>query len=869
MQTTLSKTERKTPTSIILFIVLLPFILLYWMAPFVTDLTLGADYQLFSINEQMELLFSIKTGSFPLYVPGYKFGHSSSALTLAQVFHPISHIASLLPGYWNGKALEWNTFLRLFSLGFVHLVMFTFLRKIRLNTFFSFLISLITIYNLRMLEAFRYGASLEAYTGNLLLCVLIGWYFISPSKRLGPLCIIGATYLLICSGHPPMMFFGLLGAGLFTLVTPFFLTTMLPERDVNLKIAFRFWTKVGLYICLGILLSSAYLLPFYIEFVTTNIEYAHLGFQPHMGQDTFVGSLNNFFMPFISDVLSTFGGSSLILITLFLPLLRFFRVKIPFSVWAIWGILLFAFLYIQGPQTPVYRLAWKYLPFVSSVGGVGRISIIVPSLMMMLLAWIINAESFTVRLKGLSVILTPYMFLGIIALILIPLYLLPVFLLKPALGHFTPHFIRNISFRIEFVSVLFGMVSLAALVLYGMYPRLARVLGVFLCLMIFLQLGTILKYGTFIEKKVDKPTFEQMKVQKKERLDFHFHQNPGLFHSVVLSHLSRTFIEPFLGKIYTQVITVSNQYDAYEKMERERLPQQVFIEGYDSGKAKSITEEGKNVKEGMVNLIYSSFNRLNFRTISPAPAFLGLSDPFTGHWKAWVNGEKVRIYRANGAAHAVEIPAGESLVEFRYWSDSFFWGMVVSCTAFAIIGLFVCFLALKDLPRISCIVTVLIISAGGFMLWYNSLYSGENLETEYTWQYVSPLKAPNLAYGKKTPSYNLQESSKLRFLSGRAVDGNTKPGSGFILTPKNDALIIDLSQVQEIKKIKLFGELKTRPGILLSQDNTQWYEVPILSKENRISPLQLIFNKPKLIRYIKVKAVDAALGIDEIEVYGP
>ncbi len=869
MEKTLPVTDRKTLLSIYFFISILPFILLYWMTPFVTDLTLGADYQLFSINEQMEINFSIKTGSFPLYVPGYKDGHSSSALTLSQVYHPISHIASLLSGYWNGKALEWNTFLRLLSLGFVHLVMFAFLRKIRLNTLFSFLISLITVYNLRMLEAFRYGASLEAYTGNLLLCTLIGWYFISPSRWFGPSCIIGATYLLICSGHPPMMFFGLIGAGLFTLVVPFFLATMLPEMDVNFKIAFRFWTKVGLYICLGILLSSAYLLPFYIEFVTTNIEYAHLGFQPHMGQDTFVGALNNFFMPFISDVLSTFGGSSLILITLFLPLLRFFRVKIPSSVWAIWGLLLFVFLYIQGPQTPVYRLAWKYLPFVSSVGGAGRVSIIVPSLMMMLLAWVISAEPFSIRLRSRSVILTPYMLLGSIAVISIPLYLLPVFLLKPELGYFTPHFIRKIPFWIEFASVVFGMVSLAALVFYGMYPRLARVLGVFLCLMILLQIGTILRYGIFIEKKYDKPTLEQMKVQKKEKLDFHFLQNPGLFHSVVLSHLSRTFIEPFLGKIYTQVVTVPNQDDAYEKMEHERLPQQVFVEGYDSGKVKSITEKGKNVKEGMVNLIYSSFNRLNFRTISPSPAFLGLSYPFTGHWNAWVNGEKVRIYRANGAAHAVEIPAGESLIEFRYWSDSFFWGMVVSCTTFAIIGFFVCFLALKGLPRISCIVIILTISAGGFMLWYNSLYSGDNLETEYTWHYVSPLKTPNLAYGKKTSSYYLHENSMLRFLSGRAVDGNTKPGSGLILTPQNDALIIDLSRVQEIKKINLFGELKTWPGILLSQDNTLWYEVPILSEEKRVSPLQLIFYKPKLMRYIKVKAIDAALIIDEIEVYGP
>jgi hypothetical protein len=491
------------------------------------------------------------------------------------------------------------------------------------------------------------------------------------------------------------------------------------------------------------MLSSAYIVPFYFEFVTTNAEYAHMSYQSDMGQDTFVGALNNFFMPLVSDVLSVFGGSSLILTALLLPLLRCFKVKIPPSIWAVWSMLLFAFFYILGPQTPIYRWVFEYLPFVSSVGGVGRISIIVPFLLMMLLAWTINAGTFSFRFKKRDVILPPFMFLGLIALILIPLYLLPVFLLKPALGYFTPHFIRKIPFRIEFIAVFFGMASLAALVLYGIFPRLARVLGVLLCLMVLLQVGIILKYGTFIEKKVDKPTFEQMKVQKKKKLDFNFRQNPGLFHAVVLNHLSRSFVEPFLGKIYTHIIPVSSHDEAYKKMERERLPQQVFIEGYDLNKAKLMTEKGKNVKEGTVNLIYSSFNRLQFRVVSSAPAILGMAYPFTGHWRAWVDGEKVHVYRANGIAHAVEIPEGESLLEFRYWSESFFWGMIVSCLTFTVIGLFVCFRGLKGLPRITGAVIVLIISAGGFMLWYNSLYSGRNIETEYTWTYVAPTSVPN------------------------------------------------------------------------------------------------------------------------------
>lgn len=836
------------------------------MLPFLSDLTLGKDYQLFSINEQLELLFSIKTGSFPLYVPGYSLGHSSSALTLSQVYHPISHIASLLPGYWNGKALEWNTFLRLLTLGLTHLVLFVFLRKMVVNTLFSLLLSFITVYNLRMLEAFRYGASLEAYTGYLLLCAVIGLYFISPSRWLGPLSIMGITYLLVCSGHPPMMFYGLLGAGLFTLVAPFFLAAMLPGRNINFKIALRFWTKVGSYICLGILLSSAYIVPFYFEFVTTNIEYAHSGYQAHMGQDTFVGALNNFFMPFISDVLSTFGGSSLFVIPLLFPLLICFRVKIPPPIWAIWGVVLFAFFYILGPQTPVFRLAWEYIPLVSSVGSVGRISLIVPFFLMLLLAWVIKAESVSFRLKGLPEKLTPYTLLGFIALLLIPLYLSFVFLLKPKFGSFPPHFIRNIPFWIEFLSVLFGMLSLAALIFYGMYRRFA----VFLCLLILLQVGIILKYGMFIEKKQDKPTFEQIKLLKKENLEFHYHQNPSMHHFVVLTQLRRSFIEPFLGKIYTQVIPVSSQDDTYEKMRRERLPQQVFVEGYDSGKAKFMTEEVKNIKEGTVSLVYSSFNRLQFRVISPAPAFFGMSYPFTGHWRAWVNDEEVRVYRANGAAHAVEIPKGESIIEFRYWSDTAFWGMFITCMTFTIIGLYVCAGALRDFLRPIGIVFVLMIGMGGFILWYYSLYTGDNLKTEYTWFYTPPQSSPNLAYGKKTSGFS-PTSAFLHLHSSNAVDGDTKPGSGFVLEPLDDrALIVDLYKNQEIKTILLYYKARTKPLVALSPDGEKWQKLAFdFAEGSHVDPLRIVLEKSVVARFVKIEASGPQTGIDELEVYGP
>ena len=179
------------------------------MLPFISGWTLGNDYPCYSIQEQMELMFSLKTGAFPLYTPGYVGGQSASALTLGQIFHPISHFTALLPGYWKGKALELNTLFRLITLAAAHLSLFAFLKKLRFSGLMAFILSFVTVYNLRMMDLFRYGASLESWTGHIFLCSAIGCYYLKPTKWMKPLLIIGATYWLVCSGHPQMMYYGL------------------------------------------------------------------------------------------------------------------------------------------------------------------------------------------------------------------------------------------------------------------------------------------------------------------------------------------------------------------------------------------------------------------------------------------------------------------------------------------------------------------------------------------------------------------------------------------------------------------------------------------------------------------------------------
>lgn len=58
--------------------------------------------------------------------------------------------------------------------------------------------------------------------------------------------------------------------------------------------------------------------------------------------------------------------------------------------------------------------------------------------------------------------------------------------------------------------------------------------------------------------------------------------------------------------------------------------------------------------------------------------FLCLSVPYMDGWKAYVDGKEVKLYRANTAFMGVEIPAGEHVVELRYWIPGLTIGICLS-----------------------------------------------------------------------------------------------------------------------------------------------------------------------------------------------
>ncbi len=867
MFTKLSESEDIKFALISFFIIILPFLLFYWIAPFVSDLMMGNDFR-YSVHQQMEMMFAIKTKTFPLYHPSYALGTSSITLTFSQIFHPIAYLCYVMPGYWNGKALQWYEFFKLLSLGVAQLVLFIFIRRLRIDSFFSFLISFVVIYNLRMLDLFRFGASLESYTTYLVLCAFTGMYFISPS-RWHPLCIIVGTYLLVVSGHPQMMFYGLLGYGIFLLFAPFFLSDILVKRIKFYEVV-RFWIKVGLFIIIGIILSSNYILPFYFDFYVMNVGRVGQSLDWSTADIGVAELLNNFFLPLHADIHGAFGGSYIIIMVLLLPVIRCFNVHIPRSVWVIWGVIVTIFLYMLGEKTPVYKLAWQYIPFVSSFRHQGRVSMILPSLFLLILIWITNVRQYKHPLRLKRYVVYPYSIFVFFSLLAIPLYILVYLILKPPIGDFPAVGINEISKTKLILMIFAGSLSLIGVAIYDKGRDALRIYGVVLSLMALLQVGIVLRHGTFTDPIERQPTFEDLKELKRKGVWWWSGEFINMHSSVVITQLENSFMEPFLGKIFTEVIPVKSQDEAYRMMKDMRLPHQVFIEDYDIERAKRITGDAGGMIEGEAKLVYSSYNRLVFEVNSESPAIFGFSYPYIGHWRAWVNGVNVKVYRANGAAHAIEIPKGKSIVEFRYRCDAFFWGMIITSGTFILIGILFSLSNLTGIKRIVVVIGVIMLGVGMFMFWYNSLYNGEDIGVEYRWMYIKPMENSNIAYGKGTSGVYLPSTAYLRRHSSRAVDGDKSLASGFTLDPSiNDFLIIDLNTMQKIKEIIIYGSFLDATEMYISGDGREWRDVTHSGKTDNKEPdrYKIEFGNPEIARYVKVQPSLSKIGIDEVEVY--
>lgn len=79
--------------------------------------------------------------------------------------------------------------------------------------------------------------------------------------------------------------------------------------------------------------------------------------------------------------------------------------------------------------------------------------------------------------------------------------------------------------------------------------------------------------------------------------------------------------------------------------------------------------------------------------------FLFLSDTYYPGWKAYVDGQEKKIYLANYAFRAVEVPKGDHEVIFKYEPQSFWWGIRISLGTGMVIVLGIAALGAREVWR--------------------------------------------------------------------------------------------------------------------------------------------------------------------------
>ena len=884
--------DRSPPLGIVYpFIILLPFLLFQWPYPFLSFTNYGFDYWHHHIQDQMELAFALKSGTFPLFIPGYFYGQTASVLSEGQLFHPLFHLITHLPGYWHGHAADLSMLLHLLGLAGAHLGLFVFLLRLNVGLILSLFLSAITVYNLRLLFLSWFGSPMEAWSGHILLCSAIGCFYLRPTLFKGPLLIIGAAYWLVTCGHPVWTYYGLITAALFTLLLPYYVPVISGEnKGITFSPKLKFWCLTAFICVVALLLSGGFVLPYYVEFVATSTGRVDQVYSWAVSQPEPLGEfINNFFLPLRSGH-AMFAGTPLFLAAILVPILVLWRIKIPGVIWTITGLVFLIFLYMQGSATPIHALAWKYLPLHHMIRGPARMAFALPLLFMMILAWLLRsqpADGSPTAIERRKPAATTI--LGLAALILFGLYML--FAPESITADLAPHGKLNLSRLPAWLEPLVFftcVISFLALIWYGRTARFRqKTVMIFLSFVTVFHLGLLfhfsLPYFSPLAVKKQSSDLRTMAVRKQKSMNIHmdhYYLNPGRGHKIVDAQLRNYFMEPLLGKIYRKYIIADNQPEAYRILNNQRRPDEMVIE---ADALLQLPNQGISTESNIpdsVSLTYSSYNRMVFTATAGEPAFFVFAWPYTDHWRARVNGRQAPTFRANGAAHAVLIPAGTSTVDFRYWSSAAALGMGSTCLALISLGVWTGFFMIRKPKGYLIAAATISVAAGLFALWHGSLYNGDNLKTDYTWQAPFPDDIPNVAYGKQTIMSSRKKSDRwtpLWYTSRHAVDGdkiNAMTSSSHTDLEDSPWWQVDLRSTVTVASILVyltppyhFLPFNQRPlSVLRSVDGKNWQTI-FLKEDNR--QLRIDFKEPVNMRYLKIQASGrCVLSLMEVEVYG-
>ena len=95
-----------------------------------------------------------------------------------------------------------------------------------------------------------------------------------------------------------------------------------------------------------------------------------------------------------------------------------------------------------------------------------------------------------------------------------------------------------------------------------------------------------------------------------------------------------------------------------------------------------------NLPPVAVKVLNKTSNRVTLQISNPQPGFLYIDQTYFPGWKATINGQQAKLYRANVAFTALPVEAGELKIELVYDPISFWSGLWLTVVGLILTGLF-------------------------------------------------------------------------------------------------------------------------------------------------------------------------------------
>jgi hypothetical protein len=110
--------------------------------------------------------------------------------------------------------------------------------------------------------------------------------------------------------------------------------------------------------------------------------------------------------------------------------------------------------------------------------------------------------------------------------------------------------------------------------------------------------------------------------------------------------------------------------------------------------AKLLTEPGESAPNEAdrltqiteeTRIVLNENTRIKIETNTPRPGFLYLGEAHYPGWKAFLDGEPAKIYKANYAFRGLPVPEGKHTITFKYRPVRFYTGLLLSITALIVV----------------------------------------------------------------------------------------------------------------------------------------------------------------------------------------